>query len=142
MPILQSLGGKEQLLAEFPTIKEQVAPTDFGSRRPASGPQVLPRSKSISSLVSSLVLPYLMYLARTQPDISTQAMVRRQKGDCALHDIHDKITRCHFIGCMGDITLRLTTYTSPQGACQVPQVPVPRVQRPGEKGQPEGELIT
>ena len=54
--------------------------------------QVLPQSRSISKLVSlagqklflfinfpsqvnKLALPYLMYLARTQPDISTQAMV-------------------------------------------------------------------
>jgi len=56
---MKSLGGKEQLLAEFPTIKEQV----------------LPQSRSISKLVNKLALPYLMYLARTQPDISTQAMV-------------------------------------------------------------------
>lgn len=56
---MKSLGGKQQLLAEFPTIKEQV----------------LPRSKSIYNLVTSTALPFLMYLARTQPDIATQAMV-------------------------------------------------------------------
>ena len=44
--------------------------------RPPPG-QVLPKSKSISKLVNSLALPYLMYLARTQPDIATQAMVSR-----------------------------------------------------------------
>merc|ERR1719481_1172923 len=56
---MKSLGGKQQLLAEFPTIKEQV----------------LPRSKSIRKLVNNLALPFLMYLARTQPDIAQQTMV-------------------------------------------------------------------
>ena len=67
-------------MAEFPTIKEQVEllPSTFHPPNLPPLPlhlQVLPKSKSISKLVSSLALPYLMYLARTQPDIATQAMV-------------------------------------------------------------------
>jgi len=56
---MKSLGGKEELMKEFPTIKEQV----------------LPRSKLIKDKIMQLSMPYLMYLARTQPDIAQQAMV-------------------------------------------------------------------
>jgi len=56
---MKSLGGKEQLMAEFPTIREQV----------------LPKSKIIRNQINDLVLPFLMYVARTQPDIAQQAMV-------------------------------------------------------------------
>lgn len=56
---MKSLGGKENLLQQFPTIKEQV----------------LPRNKKVRKMVDETMLPFLMYMAKLQPDIAQQLMV-------------------------------------------------------------------
>jgi len=56
---MKSLGGKEKLLAEFPTIREQV----------------LPKSKTIKNQINDNILPFLMYMSKIQPDIAQQALV-------------------------------------------------------------------
>jgi len=56
---MKSIGGKENLMTQFPTIKEQV----------------LPRNKKVKKMVSEMMLPFLMYMAKVQPDISQQLMV-------------------------------------------------------------------
>jgi len=56
---MKSLGGKEALLKEFPTIKEQV----------------LPKDKKIKKEVNTYVLPFLVYMAKIRPDISQQIQV-------------------------------------------------------------------
>jgi len=56
---MKSLGGKEALLAQFPTIKEQL----------------LPKDRKIRREVNKYVQPYLLYLANIKPDISQQIQV-------------------------------------------------------------------
>jgi len=56
---MKSLGGKQNLLAQFPTIKEEV----------------LPGNKSVRKMVNEVMLPFLMYMAKVQPDIAQQLMV-------------------------------------------------------------------
>jgi len=56
---MKSLGGRQNLLQQFPTIKEQV----------------LPRNKKVKKMVNETMLPFLMYMAKVQPDIAQQLMV-------------------------------------------------------------------
>jgi len=56
---MKSLGGRQNLLHQFPTIKEQV----------------LPRNKKVKRMVNETMLPFLMYMAKVQPDIAQQLMV-------------------------------------------------------------------
>lgn len=57
---MKSLGGRENLLNQFPTIKEQVLPRN---------------SKKVKKMVNETMLPFLMYMAKVQPDIAQQLMV-------------------------------------------------------------------
>jgi len=56
---MKSLGGKQELLKEFPTIKEQL----------------LPKDRKVRKQVNTYVLPFLVYMAKIKPDISQQVMV-------------------------------------------------------------------
>merc|ERR1719193_2010728 len=56
---MKNLGGRQNLLQQFPTIKEQV----------------LPRNKKVKKMVNEIMVPFLMYMAKVQPDIAQQLMV-------------------------------------------------------------------
>merc|ERR1711970_829861 len=56
---MKTLGGRQNLLQQFPTTKEQV----------------LPRSKKVKKMVNEILVPFLMYMAKVQPDIAQQLMV-------------------------------------------------------------------
>jgi len=56
---MKSLGGKQELLKMFPTIKEQL----------------LPKDRWVKRQVNTYVLPYLVYMAKIKPDISQQIQV-------------------------------------------------------------------
>ena len=38
--------------------------------------QVLPRNKKVKKMVNEIMVPFLMYMAKVQPDIAQQLMVR------------------------------------------------------------------
>merc|ERR1719376_107492 len=56
---MKNLGGRQNLLQQFPTIKEQV----------------LPKNKKVKKMVNEIMVPFLMYMAKVQPDIAQQLMV-------------------------------------------------------------------
>ena len=56
---MRSLGGRQALLDQFHTIKEQVVPCN----------------RAVRHSVEETLLPFLMYMSRLQPDIAQQLMV-------------------------------------------------------------------